>query len=69
MTPPPAATWRAAFEASPKPHTQEQIDAYNAKVSEYNALAQQIRDLGQQINGEATVYNGQVQASNACAAE
>ena len=62
-----AATLRAAFEASPKPHTQEQIDTYNAKVAEYNALAQQIRDLGQQINGEVTVYNGQVQAANACA--
>lgn len=57
----------AEIEASKKPRTQEQVDAYNAKVDEYNALARQIDALSEQIQGEVTVYNGQVQAFNACA--
>ena len=59
---------RAELEASKKPRTREQVDAYNAKVNEYNALADQINVLIKQIQGEITVYNGQVQAWNACAA-
>ncbi|HTK59581.1 MAG TPA: CAP domain-containing protein [Candidatus Baltobacteraceae bacterium] len=58
---------KAEIEASRKPRTREERDAYNAKVDEYNALVREINALIGQIQGEITVYNGQVQAFNACA--
>ena len=58
---------RAEIEASGKPRTREERDAYNAKVDAYNALAKDINALIGQIQGEIAVYNGQVQAYNACA--
>jgi uncharacterized protein YkwD len=57
---------RTELNALPQPQTQEQVDAYNAKVGAYNTLVQQIHGLNQQVNGEVTVYNGQVQAYNTC---
>jgi len=58
---------RDGIEASPKPRTREERDAYNAKIDEYNALAKDINALISRVQGEITVYNGQVQAFNACA--
>lgn len=62
-----ASQLKAELDASPKPRTREERDAYNRKVDDYNALIKQMNALSQQIQGEITVYNGQVQAYNACA--
>lgn len=58
---------KAEIEASSKPRTREERDAYNAKVDSYNAIVRQVNALISQIQGEITVYNGQIQAFNACA--
>lgn len=55
------------LEASKKPRTREQADAYNEKVGRYNALAEEINALNQSLQQTAATYNSQAQAFNACA--
>lgn len=57
----------AEIEASKKPRTREQADAYNEKVRRYNALAEDINALNQSLQQTAATYNAQAQAFNACA--
>jgi len=58
---------KSEIDATPRPRTQQEVDAYNAKVNAYNDLVDQIRVLNQRIQRDVATYNAQVDAFNGCA--
>jgi uncharacterized protein YkwD len=61
------AVRQAEIEKSPTPKTQQEVDAYNAKVRIYNEMTREHNRLVEGVQAAIADFNAQVRAFNACA--
>jgi uncharacterized protein YkwD len=63
-----ADTLKKQLQSAPRPRTQADADAYNAKVDSYNAIARSINAQNLELKAAIDEYNAQVERLNSCIA-